>query len=468
MVSFNPKKLWLALRNKFRRQKDVGQFQLREFIYLDEVSLQSLLVSLHGELTEKKSITDSTSNTRNVGGNIDTNNLAPLKLGFTAQYQSGKSSATQTETKATVQSWFRELYETPNILGVQPLEDDAQTMTVKSSADIIPGDHPNYCIRSSELQRGTLVELKVALATDPYFNVVTSISEFFKLSENISDLNGYSEIKWQIELLQQLLAGLIPIKAEILNYHALKVGDDTYLVHEDKVKVTEVSSSKIKVNLVGVTELSAYWKDIRRVLFSNQEFRILCRISRPGLVQDWNPIKLLDLFGTFIPQEEIHNLKETLKLLSYNVDAASTAETDNDANNVDAASTAETDNDANSKMRLALEEYIKSSCKHAGGEIGSDEVEGIIEEVLEVLKGNFDEGSMGDRKVLYEKVDRELASLDIDVPSDIRVTLREGSNKKAGLSHRLFTSASSEAKKVEEKSVAEELFIEAEIIAIYW
>lgn len=432
MVSFNPKKLWLALRDKFRRQKEVSQFQLREFIYLDEVSLQSLLVSLHGELTEKKSITDSTSNTRNVSGNIDTNNLAPLKLGFTAQYQSGKSSATQTETKATVQSWFRELYETPNILGVQPLEDGDQDIIVKSSA----------------LQRGTLAELQVVLATDPYFNVVTSISEFFKLSENISELNGYSEIKWQIELLQQLLAGLIPIKAEILNYRALKTGDDTYLVHEDKV--TGVSTSKIKVNLVGVTELSAYWKDIRRVLFSNQEFRVLCRISRPGLVQDWNPIKLLDLFGNVFPQKEIHNVKEILKLLSYNVDAASTAETDNDAS---------------SKMRLALEEYIKSSCKHAGGEIGSDEIKGIIKEVL---KGNFDEGSMGDRKVLYEKVDGELASLKIDVPPDIRVTLRESSSEKAGLSHKLFTLASSEAKKVEEKSVAEELFIEAEIIAIYW
>lgn len=432
MVSFNPKKLWLALRDKFRRQKEVSQFQLREFIYLDEVSLQSLLVSLHGELTEKKSITDSTSNTRNVSGNIDINNLAPLKLGFTAQYQSGKSSATQTETKATVQSWFRELYETPNILGVQPLEDGDQDIIVKSSA----------------LQRGTLAELQVVLATDPYFNVVTSISEFFKLSENISELNGYSEIKWQIELLQQLLAGLIPIKAEILNYRALKTGDDTYLVHEDKV--TGVSTSKIKVNLVGVTELSAYWKDIRRVLFSNQEFRVLCRISRPGLVQDWNPIKLLDLFGNVFPQKEIHNVKEMLKLLSYNVDAASTAETDNDAS---------------SKMRLALEEYIKSSCKHAGGEIGSDEIKGIIEEVL---KGNFDEGSMGDRKVLYEKVDGELASLKIDVPPNIRVTLREGSSEKAGLSHRLFTSAPSEVKKVEEKSVAEELFIEAEIIAIYW
>ena len=435
MVSFNPKKLWLALRDKFRRQKEVSQFQLREFIYLDEVSLQSLLVSLHGELTEKKSITDSTSNTRNVSGNIDTNNLAPLKLGFTAQYQSGKSSATQTETKATVQSWFRELYETPNILGVQPLEDGDQDIIVKSSA----------------LQRGTLAELQVVLATDPYFNVVTSISEFFKLSENISELNGYSEIKWQIELLQQLLAGLIPIKAEILNYRALKTGDDTYLVHEDKV--TGVSTSKIKVNLVGVTELSAYWKDIRRVLFSNQEFRVLCRISRPGLVQDWNPIKLLDLFGNVFPQKEIHNVKEMLKLLSYNVDAASTAETDNDAS---------------SKMRLALEEYIKSSCEHAGGEIGSDEVEGIIKEVL---KGNFDEGSMGDRKVLYEKVDGELASLKIDVPPNIRVTLRESSSEKAGLSYRLFTSAPSEVKKVEEKeekSVAEELFIEAEIIAIYW
>lgn len=432
MVSLNPKKLWFVLKNKFRKQNEVAQFQLREFIYLDEVSLQSLLVSLHGELTEKKSITDSTSNTKNVGGNIDTNNLTPLKLGFTAQYQSGKSGATQTEKKAIVQSWFRELYETPNILGVQPLEDGDQDIIVKSSA----------------LQRGTLAELQVVLATDPYFNVVTSISEFFKLSENISELNGYSEIKWQIELLQQLLAGLIPIKAEILNYRALKTGDDTYLVHEDKV--TEVSTSKIKVNLVGVTELSAYWKDIRRVLFSNQEFRVLCRISRPGLVQDWNPIKLLDLFGNVIPQKEIHNFKETLKLPSYNADAASTAEIGNDAS---------------SKMRSALEEYIKSSCKHAGGEIGSDEIEGIIKEVLE---GNFDEGSMGDRKVLYEKVDGELASLKIDVPPDIRVTLRESSSEKAGLSHKLFTLASSEAKKIEEKSVAEELFIEAEIIAIYW
>ena len=431
MVSFNPKKLWLALRNKFRRQKEVGQFQLREFIYLDEVSLQSLLVSLHGELTEKKSITDSTSNTKNVGGNIDTNNLAPLKLGFTAQYQSGKSDATQTEKKATVQSWFRELYETPNILGVQPLEDDDQDIIVKSSA----------------LQRGTLAELQVVLATDPYFNVVTSISEFFKLSENISELNGYSEIKWQIELLQQLLAGLIPIKAEILNYCALKTCDDTYLIHEDKV--TGVSTSKIKVNLVGVTELSAYWKDIRRVLFSNQEFRVLCRISRPGLVQDWNPIKLFDLFRNVFPGEDIDDLQEKLRLLSHNGDAVSVPE-------------------INNKMRLALEEYIKSSCEHAGGEIGSDEVEGIIKEVL---KGNFDEGSMGDRKVLYEKVDGELASLKIDVPPNIRVTLRESSSEKAGLSHRLFTSAPSEVKKVEEKeeeSVAEELFIEAEIIAIYW
>ena len=453
MVSFNPKKLWFALKNKFKKQKEGAQFQLREFIYLDEVSLQSLLVSLHGELTEKKSITDSTSNTRNVGGNIDTNNLAPLKLGFTAQYQSGKSGATQTEMKATAQSWFRELYETPNILGLQPLEDDAQTITVKSPADIIPGDHPNYCIKSNELQRGTLVELKVVLATDPYFNIVTSSSELCKLSENISELNGCSESKLQIELLQQLLAGLIPIKAEILNYCALKIGDDTYLAHEDKVKLVEESTQKIKVNLVGVTELSAYWKDIRRVLFSNQEFRVLCRISRPGLVQDWNPIKLLDLFGNFIPQKEIHNLKETLKLPSYNADTASTAKTGNDAS---------------SKMRSALEEYIKSSCEHAGGEIGSDEVEGIIKEVL---KGNFDEGSMGDRKVLYEKVDGKLASLKIDVPPNIRVTLRESSSEKAGLSHRLFTSAPSEVKKVEEKeeeSVAEELFIEAEIIAIYW
>ena len=163
-------------------------------------------------------------------------------------------------------------------------------------------------------------------------------------------------------------------------------------------------------------------------------------------MQDWNPIKLFDLFRNVFPRKDIDDLQEKLRLLSHDGDAISVPE-------------------ASNKMRLALEEYIKSSCKHVGREIGSDKVKNII---IKVLTGNFDEGSMGDRKVLYEKVDGELASLNIDVPPDIRVTLREGSSAKAGLSHRLLTSASSEAKKVEEKSVAEELFIEAEIIAIYW
>jgi hypothetical protein len=76
-------------------------------------------------------------------------------------------------------------------------------------------------------------------------------------------------------------------------------GLDEYIVkntHADHLQL-----NLIPLKIVGVTEHSAYWKDIRRVLFANNDFTVLCRLSKSGLQAEWNPIKAADMFREFIP-----------------------------------------------------------------------------------------------------------------------------------------------------------------------
>jgi hypothetical protein len=99
--------------------------------------------------------------------------------------------------------------------------------------------------------------------------------------------------------LQRLLAGLIPVRARAVNYSVVTVGEKIYVVHNGDLGTLGIDSQPL--DIVGVTELQSYWKDIRRVLFSKSHFTILCRVGRDGLHTSWTPVKLADLFVEFVP-----------------------------------------------------------------------------------------------------------------------------------------------------------------------
>ena len=56
------------------------------------------------------------------------------------------------------------------------------------------------------------------------------------------------------------------------------------------------------LDIVAVAELSLFWKDIRRVLFSGSRYSLLCRIGRNGLHESWTPVKLVDVVREFVPE----------------------------------------------------------------------------------------------------------------------------------------------------------------------
>ena len=93
----------------WRRKRKEVRDRHREFIYLDEVSVVSLLASLHGEIkqsvTDKLTQTEESSLTSSVSG-------GPKVGAFSLQSKVGstRSSAREVVRRAVIQSNFRDLW----------------------------------------------------------------------------------------------------------------------------------------------------------------------------------------------------------------------------------------------------------------------------------------------------------------------------------------------------------------------
>ena len=225
------------------------------------------------------------------------------KAEISSRFQTSNSSTLQTLRKATVQSWFREFYNKPGLRMIEPVDD---VVFFADLEDVKRCKKASAAVSSDDLQRGILAEFKVKLSADKVFHIDTLVSEFvgmakdypriFEAGNTVFDMG---EIEAVGKLLQRLLAGLIPIRGEAVDYCVIEIDGIEYVVHKNAIADLDVDTKPLVI--VGVTEHLAYWKDIRRVLFSEAEFTILCRFSKNGLQESWLPVKLADLMKDFAP-----------------------------------------------------------------------------------------------------------------------------------------------------------------------
>lgn len=283
--------------------RQISKNPLREFIYLDEVSLQSLLSSKNGEMTSSTSTEVSQRVEAEVQSSASMSATGIGKAEARSRFQTQNSSTLQTAKKATVQSWFRELDEVPNLRKMETVQ---LVQPFASTGELISCENRSVCMRDDHFLRGDIVEFRVRLAADPIFHLVTIVSEMKAMAEDyptMMDSNGgleqFGELDGISRVLQRLLAGLIPVRAQVIDYVVVDIEDHEYIVHVDALKNLEVEHKPLEIGCV--TELDAYWKDIRRVLFSDAEFTMLCRVAQNGLKRKWTPVKLADLLGQLAP-----------------------------------------------------------------------------------------------------------------------------------------------------------------------
>lgn len=273
---------------------------LREFVYLDDVSLRSLLASQKGELTDQVTELLSQADEAELASTIGVSSPV-LKSEVRSRYQTTTSQGSQTSRKAVVQSLFKELRELDWIeVAVRPQANASGAASIGeliASGLAIPADH---------LRRGLLVEIDVELVADPIFRFSTIASELTELAHDFPEMldqpgarDGMAMLVPGNRFLQRFLAGLVPIRARATSHVTVEVHGNEYVVPTADAKALGLASRPLSV--VGVTEQGSYWRDVRRVLFSNSQFTMLCRIARDGLWSSWEPVKLADVLKEVLP-----------------------------------------------------------------------------------------------------------------------------------------------------------------------
>ncbi|MFG6476921.1 hypothetical protein ACFXP7_11115 [Microbacterium sp. P06] len=283
---------------------------LREFVYLDAVSLHSLLVSQNATIPSEVSQAISRADEAELSGSVATKVGSELVGGSvqaesSARYQTSNSNSMQSSRKAVIQTLFKELRELPLDFKLATPKD--APAKAKDIQEIAASDDRHLVEPASSFVRGELIEVDVTLAVDPVFKLGAMMTEWSAMADELPAMFGsrgllgfLRDSEPIMKVLDRFLAGLIPIKATATNYVVAEIGEHEFIVHKAGIDGLDVNVRPL--HITGVTEHIGYWKDIRRVLFSGARFTILGRVARDGIHKTWTPVKLADLFSEVAPE----------------------------------------------------------------------------------------------------------------------------------------------------------------------
>lgn len=303
--------IWQRLKANFARRRRLrANFKvespppLREFVYLDEVSLKSLLSSQLGDLREETTEERSTAHEAEIAAVAG---ISAIGIETNSRYQLSKSNGTQTLRKSLAQSQFKEFIELMRsqvLFSEQPVPSEGlaggETNTSRSQLPSIAVD---------EVLRGDLIEVSVSLAADPIYRFSAMMSEMSDMAERYPEMVSapetaaiYNQMGPVNRVLQQLMVGLVPIRATCTDLSLLYGEDDD---DDDDAKLVRIKPNEPPsgraFDIAGVAEVDLFWKDIRRLVFSGDSFRMLCRIAKPGMRTEWTSVKGAEVLTEILP-----------------------------------------------------------------------------------------------------------------------------------------------------------------------
>jgi len=422
---------------------------LREFVYLDVVSLNSLLVSQRDTIPQdvSEALTEAVEAELRSSASA---NAGVAKGEFSTRYQTSNSNNVQTSRKAIIQTLFKEFRELP--LDFKLATRMSHPTPVASPDSLAPAADQGTAWRASDLRRGDLVEVDVTLAVDPVFKLGSMMSEWSGMADDWPDmfsahgalgfLRGVQPI---MKVLDRFLAGLIPIKATATSHVVVEHGGQEYVVHSEAVESLGLASRPLKI--VGVTEHLGYWKDIRRVLFSDGRFTMLCRVARDGLHTSWTPVKLADLFSDIAP-----GLVEQINSIEFAGDSKAGSTTSQQ-----------------SALASALMTYRELLI---GGVNDSDQDGGAVR-LAQIMLANGDDVSATAQRTAFDAVrSHVLDTLKIDPPSpeddlDARQRARESAGLPLFPALAVLTPSATGGPKASAGNDHDRL-LDVEVVAIYW
>lgn len=311
-----------------RRRQRAWQDKRREFVYLDEVSVTSLVAARDGAITE--SFKESMSRTTAAEGGTTIEMSAPgggPKGGWSSRVSASQTSAQEVVRRAVIQGTFRSLRvgDTDLRLSIEDQPIRARPKAARSIQELSSGittlQRQRRATRLSDLTRGDVIEVRVDLDTETSYQISAAITSILDLLKDHSDMFGLPESDLAqgdviAELLRRMLVDLVPITARVTSHQHVVIDGESWLVDRTMFDPSSALAGEASdVLIVGVTELPWFWKDVRRILFDGSSYTAYVRLAKPGLRDSWSPVKLADVFERIFPEVGAH-LRDLPRVLS--------------------------------------------------------------------------------------------------------------------------------------------------------
>jgi hypothetical protein len=452
----------MSLRGWFRRRKSERRWRraerrehgpLREFVYLDEVSVYSLVASQVGLVVTEVTDTQASSLQSEVSSGLGVS--TPVKAEIGSKIQASDSQSSQVLRKAIIQTTFKQLRETAERSGALRLRADADASALHTLDDVRrlaqADERSSLVVPSARLRRGDLIEMDVQLEAEPIYQAGMAMSGVLEIIEDdpaafgMSDVSQLAQLRLVSRMLDKVLAGLIPVRGRAVNFEAVQVDGEDWLLRTDLIGRLAERAPRTPVFLVGVAQQGLFWKDVRRVLFSGSEYRVLARLNRSGLQEAWTPVKLVDVLSSVVP-----DFAEVMDTVNRGVLSA-----------MSSAVTAQQSTSTDHRVRAAVLAYAAMLADRAG---------------VDVTEAELDHDGLLSHKVVHALGVREWREMLAPVTGFIEQRSGETFSREVAADYRVaavtqagLLDSSPPAVAVElEAGDGSERFLDSEIIAVYW
>lgn len=236
--------------------------QLREFVYIDQRSVRSLLAStdsgrVAAEQTDRETNVETKQNSASVGAGS-----GPVNAGVGTNRTTQQGNETENVYSFDlIQSKFTRLYEHKDI-------NPQISLTADGAYDLQDG------LELSTLDRGEVLEFRGTIRLHPLYRVFRAIEYIDTAAPDEADIS-----EGEMQLIEESLGNKIPIEIEV----------DGLSIYEDG-KISE-SSEGDAFNVVALLDETELWTEPIQTLASNKQFRIFCRVE--SIRPDWYPMKLI-------------------------------------------------------------------------------------------------------------------------------------------------------------------------------
>ncbi|MEV4620218.1 hypothetical protein AB0J74_16115 [Asanoa sp. NPDC049573] len=382
-----------------------------------------------------------------------------------SRFESAQTRSSQVLRKATVQTHFKELYELEvEDLAIGSLAGGSDRPPQVGTAKGLQGrvgkpEFDGWLIHEKEWRRGQLFEIEVELLADPIFRMSSSLTAVVDIISESPELfptsmTGQLTTPTAINrVLERMMVGLIPVRGKALDYKAINLPNgEKALAHVEVLrKVEDLDELNVRdLVVVGVTEQRLYWKDVRQVLYSDARYKMLCRMSNDKLANDWRPVKMVDLLGGLAP--DLPRAMSEFGESAFSILSGANRNVTTDSERADG-------------MATALIEYARLIGDEAG--IGLEpEVQDQIEELSRELGGSYED--LAKRRAAFEAIREFLRSrVAVEIDATKAAYLRSIALTNAGLTMDAKPTLPA-ISPIKQSTLAREVFLDSEIIGIYW